>query len=128
MEYNLKTAVLVKRKVFSDLDNLEQTGKALNADFITYDEADVEQLGNYDCIIVIDNKNYKILQDLPQRIRKRWPKMFMEFHQESEITNIFRRHANHGDDDTHLEDWDYGSLKVWEFVQACDFVITHNIY
>jgi len=127
--FELKTAMICEE--IMDVNdggwcNLAMTAKALDADQISYKHIDYETLGQYQLILVIDNKNYKLFGTIPQQIRARWPNIFMGWHQESEVSNIFRRHKIHGDDAASEEGWCISSLKVWDAVQVCDFVIVHN--
>lgn len=124
--FNLTTAFIWKRNRCDKFDNLYQTGLALNADFFEYENIDIADLGRYQLIIIVDNKDYRILRDIPIRIRKAWPGVFMGFHQESEVQNIFYRQSCHGDSKARFTAWNIGILKVHEFVSACDFVICHN--
>jgi hypothetical protein len=125
----MKTLMLTLSTKPNEYDNLYQTGMALGAVLKRYDEITKENfdtIGDYDCIIVVDNKDYRVLKDLPLRIRQWFPRAFMGFHQESEVSNIFRRQHCHGDRTTNQENWHIGILKTYEYVNACNFVICHN--
>jgi len=127
--FELKTALIVEEVM--DVNeggwcNLALTAKALDADQIPYNKINYDELAKYQCIIVVDNKDYRLFGDVAQKIRAKYPKMFMGWHQESEVSNIMRRHKIHGDDRASEESWCISTLKVWESVQVCDFIICHN--
>ncbi len=124
----MKTLMIVQQKVgitYGGFDNLTLTAKALNADIFTK-ETIPSDLNNYQCCIIVDNVNYNVFNNIAIDIRKTYPDMLIGWHQEKEVDNIFKRHKCHYDMTSSEESWCISSLKVWNNVNVCDFIILHN--
>lgn len=127
--FKLKTAMICEEVM--DVNeggwcNLALTAQALDADQIPYNKVEETDLSQYQLILFIDNKDYRIIDGLLPKIRTQYPNAFIGWHQESEVSNPTRRHKCHGDERASEESWDIATLKVWEDVQAADFIIVHN--
>lgn len=112
-------------------DNLTLTGRALDADILLFrdkgklvDILDKNDMSIYDCVIIMDCKDYRMLQDLPARLRSARPNIFMGMHQESEWTNIFIR--TQYENKTRYEGFSKSLIHTVKWFEATDFVICHN--
>jgi hypothetical protein len=125
----LKTAMISSKKTVLNeggFDNLAYTANALNADYLEYQNLNYESLAQYQMILLVDIKDYRICNGAGQKIRKMYPNMFMGWHQESCCANIFRRHKCYGNSTVSEESWDVNVLSIWKTIMACDFIICHN--
>ena len=124
----LKVAWIGQDKYFPNdggYSNLFYEAHSLDAMVIPYREVSVDRLMGYDIAIFSDNKDYRVYDGKLKMIRDAYPDLLIGWRQESEVSNIFRRHRIHGNKgpEEHL---DVDPLKVWENCQMADFVIVHN--
>lgn len=127
--YSLKCALIVEKRITEStggFDNLALTAKAIDADLIPYSEINLNAIKQYQCVIVIDNKDYRKFGMICSQIRTAHPSVLLGWHQESEVSNIFRRHKCHDDLVSSEESFCIASLKVWDNIKHCDFIIVHN--